>query len=114
MAAKADRVLRAVLMTAVEADKVYATRAEVEQALWTMADDGRADCHHDRRYLALVLLATFASLRWGEVTALRRCDIDLAAAPCESGRRWWSGPRVRSCPARPSRGPGAVSSASPG
>ena len=59
-------------MTAVEADKVYATRAEVEQALWTMADDGRADCHHDRRYLALVLLATFASLRWGEVTALRR------------------------------------------
>jgi hypothetical protein len=32
-----------------------------------MADDGRADCNHDRRYLALVLLATFASLRWGEV-----------------------------------------------
>ncbi len=30
-------------------------------------------------YLALVLLATFASLRWGEVTALRRCDIDLEA-----------------------------------
>jgi integrase len=26
------------------------------------------------------LLATFASLRWGEVTALRRCDIDLLAA----------------------------------
>jgi integrase len=25
----------------------------------------------------LVLLATFASLRWGEVTALRRCDLDL-------------------------------------
>ena len=29
--------------------------------------DGRADCNHDRRYRALVLLATFASLRWGEV-----------------------------------------------
>ena len=28
---------------------------------------------------ALVLLATFASLRWGEVTALRRCDMDLEA-----------------------------------
>gem|GEM_PF-3099489 len=28
---------------------------------------------------ALTLLATFASLRWGEVTALRRCDIDLDA-----------------------------------
>ncbi len=28
---------------------------------------------------ALVLLATFASLRWGEATALRRCDLDLDA-----------------------------------
>ena len=44
-----------------------------------MADDGRADCNHDRRFRALVLLATFASLRWGEVTALRRCDLDLGA-----------------------------------
>jgi integrase len=34
---------------------------------------------HDRRYRALVLLATFASLRWGEVIALRRCDLDLTA-----------------------------------
>ena len=59
--------------------EVYGTRAEAEQVLWKMADDDRADCHHDRRYLALVLLATFASLRWGEVTALRRCDIDLEA-----------------------------------
>ncbi len=44
-----------------------------------MARDGRADCIHDRRYRALVLLAAFASLRWGEATALRRCDIDLDA-----------------------------------
>ena len=27
-----------------------------------------------------MLLATFASLRWGEATALRRCDLDLTAA----------------------------------
>ncbi len=60
--------------------EVHGTRPEAERALWQMADDGRADCDHDRRYLALVLLATFASLRWGEVTALRRCDIDLEAA----------------------------------
>jgi len=59
--------------------EVYGTRTEAEQALWKMADDGRADCNHDRRYLALVLLATFASLRWGEVTALRRPDLDLSA-----------------------------------
>ncbi len=58
--------------------EVYAVRSEAERALWKMADDGRADCNHDRRFRALVLLATFASLRWGEVTALRGCDLDLA------------------------------------
>ncbi len=57
----------------------YATRQEAERALWKMADDGRADCTHDRRFYALVLLATFASLRWGEATALRRSDLDLTA-----------------------------------
>jgi integrase len=57
----------------------YATRPEAQRALWKMADDGRADCTHDRRFNALVLLATFASLRWGEATALRRGDVDLEA-----------------------------------
>jgi integrase len=33
----------------------------------------------DTRFRALVLLAAFVSLRWGEVTALRRCDLDMAA-----------------------------------
>ena len=60
--------------------EIYAKRSEAERALWKMADDERTDCNHDRRYLALVLLATFASLRWGEVTALRHADLDLAAA----------------------------------
>jgi integrase len=59
--------------------EVYGTRADAEHALWKMADDGRVDCTHDRRYLALVLLATFASLRWGEATALRQADLDLEA-----------------------------------
>ena len=61
------------------APEVYLSRPDAERALWVMALDGRADCNHDRRYRTLVLLATFASLRWGEVTALRRCDIDLDA-----------------------------------
>ncbi|HEY6315285.1 MAG TPA: tyrosine-type recombinase/integrase [Streptosporangiaceae bacterium] len=60
--------------------EMYGSRAEAERALWKMAADGRADCTHDRRFYALVLLATFASLRWGEATALRRCDLDLDAA----------------------------------
>ena len=59
--------------------EVYSTRIDAERALWKMAEDGRADCKHDQRFRAMVLLATFASLRWGEVTALSRCDLDLRA-----------------------------------
>ncbi|MFF4771785.1 tyrosine-type recombinase/integrase [Microtetraspora fusca] len=59
--------------------ETYSTRAAAELTLWRLAADGKADCTHDRRFRALVLLATFASLRWGEVTALRRSDIDLKA-----------------------------------
>lgn len=58
--------------------EVHPSRPAAEAALWAMAQEGRADSDYDRRYRALVLLATFASLRWGEVTALRRCDLDLA------------------------------------
>jgi integrase len=61
------------------ASEVYLSRPDAERALWAMTLDGRAECNHDRRFRALVLLATFASLRWGEVTALRRCEIDLEA-----------------------------------
>jgi hypothetical protein len=52
--------------------EIYGTRAEAERALWAMADDGRADFTQDERLRAMVLLATFASLRWGEITALTR------------------------------------------
>jgi len=57
----------------------YGRRAEAEHALRKMASEGRAASTYDRRFYALVLLATFSSLRWGEVTALRRCDLDLGA-----------------------------------
>jgi Phage integrase, N-terminal SAM-like domain len=40
----------------------YMTRMDAQRALWAMTADGRADCTYDRRYRALVLLATFASL----------------------------------------------------
>jgi integrase len=59
--------------------EVFPTRAEAERSLWRMIDTGQADGTHDRRYRAFVLLATFASLRWGEITALTRSDIDLNA-----------------------------------
>ncbi|WP_202610563.1 tyrosine-type recombinase/integrase [Herbidospora solisilvae] len=59
--------------------ETFTTRADAERALWKMGTDGRADRTQDRRFRALVLLATFASLRWGEVSALRRSDVDLDA-----------------------------------
>ena len=31
------------------APEVFGSRDAAEQALWKMADDGRADCNHDRR-----------------------------------------------------------------
>ncbi len=61
------------------APEVYGTRQAAERALWTMADDSRADFGQDGRFRAMVLLTTFASLRWGEVTALTRSDLDLNA-----------------------------------
>ena len=57
----------------------FATRPEAERTLWKMADEGRADCTHDRRFRCLVLLTALTSLRWGEATALRRADLDLRA-----------------------------------
>lgn len=57
----------------------FATRQAAERALWKLASEGRADCTHDRRFRCLVLLTALTSLRWGEVTALRRLDLDLKA-----------------------------------
>ena len=59
--------------------EAYATRADAARALWELVEDGRSDYSQDLRFRALVLLATFASLRWGEAIALRRCDVDLRA-----------------------------------
>ncbi|MEV0623110.1 site-specific integrase [Nonomuraea sp. NPDC050404] len=57
--------------------QVFLTRAEADRVLWKMAAEKRTGSTQDRRFRAMVLLATFASLRWGEVSALRRMDIDL-------------------------------------
>ncbi|MCO5970444.1 tyrosine-type recombinase/integrase [Actinoallomurus soli] len=59
--------------------ETFPTRAAAARALWDLTMEGKADATHDDRFRALVLLAAFASLRWGEVTALKRRDIDLAA-----------------------------------
>ncbi|NBE98566.1 site-specific integrase [Nonomuraea sp. KC401] len=89
-AAKAYRFLRAVLMTAAEEDKLISRNPcrikgadnehTPERPVITVSQVFElADRMADRRFRALILLATFASLRWGEVIALRRHDLDLAA-----------------------------------
>jgi len=56
------------------------------------------------RYRALILLATFASLRWGEAIALRRCDLDLTARTVSIAVNTWK-PTAISPSRRPSPGP---------
>jgi integrase len=87
--AKAYRFLRAVLMTAADDRIIPRNPCRVRGAgeekpeerptltvrqVYELADRMPGDCHR-----VLVLVAAFASLRWGEITALRRCDIDVEA-----------------------------------
>lgn len=87
MTAKAYRLLRAVLATAVKEDEILAKNpcrvpgADQEktperpvltlQQVFDLAD------LMPQRYQVMILLAAFASLRWGEITALQRRDLDL-------------------------------------
>src|SRR5439155_26591999 len=96
--AKVYRLLRAILMTATE-DRIIprnpcrirggADEKPPERAVLSIAQVlDLADHLAARRYRALVLLATFASLRWGEAIALRRCDLDLAARTVSIRRQY--------------------------
>ncbi|MGH3344294.1 MAG: tyrosine-type recombinase/integrase [Carbonactinosporaceae bacterium] len=89
MAAKAYRLLRAVLMTAVREDELIRTnpcripgadqeRSSERPVLTVTQVFALADLM-PARYRMLVLLTTFGCLRWGEVTALQRRDIDITA-----------------------------------
>lgn len=55
----------------------FSTRQEAERVLWNLAEDRHADVTRDGRLRALILLTAFASLWWGEVTALKRRDVDM-------------------------------------
>lgn len=86
MAAKAYRLLRAVLNTAVNEDGLLTANPcrirgadreyRPERPILSVAQVfGLADVMPQPRFRMLILLTAFASLRWGEVTALRRQDI---------------------------------------
>jgi integrase len=86
--AKAYRLLKAVLNTAVDDGLVRRNPCRVkgagqekspERQVLSMRDVGALADAIDQRYRVLILLAIFCSLRWGELAALRRSDIDLTA-----------------------------------
>ncbi|MEU3114446.1 tyrosine-type recombinase/integrase [Micromonospora chalcea] len=89
MAAKAYRLLRAVLMTAVKEDEILSRNPcripgadqekPAERPVLTLAQVFRLSEVVPPRYRALVLVTTFGCLRWGEVAALQRQDIDTVA-----------------------------------
>jgi len=89
VAAKAYRLLRAVLNTAVKEDEMIRVNPcripgadkedSPERPILTLAQVFALAKKMPERYRALILLTTFGCLRWGEVTALRRSDIDLVA-----------------------------------
>ena len=96
--AKAYRLLRAVLMTAAE-DRIIprnpchirgaGDEKPAERPVLTVAQVFElAELMKDRRFRTLVLLVTFASLRWGEAIALRRCDVDLDARTVSVRRQY--------------------------
>jgi integrase len=88
-AAKAYRLLRAVLMTAMKEDEMIRVNpcripgADKEEAAerptLTISQVMALAEAMPERLKALVLLTTFACLRWGEVSALHRRDIDADA-----------------------------------
>lgn len=84
--AKAYRLLRAVLNTAADDGLIRRNPCRIrgagqekspERPVLTLGQVVELGDAIDERYRAVVLLAVFGSLRWGELAALRRCDIDL-------------------------------------
>lgn len=107
--AKAYRLLKAVLSTAAEDElirrnpcriKGAAQEKSPERPVLTIAQVYALADAIDQRYRAFVLLGAFGSLRYGELAALRREDIDLTANTIRverqltefPGGRWVFGP----------------------
>ncbi|PRX92122.1 tyrosine-type recombinase/integrase [Allonocardiopsis opalescens] len=86
--AKAYRLLRAILNTAVRDELIRKNPCRIEGAdqeksperpVLSVPEVFKLADAIAPRYRALVLLATFGSLRWGELTGLRRRNLDLKA-----------------------------------
>jgi integrase len=86
--AKAYRLLKAILNTAVDDGLIRRNPCRIkgagqeksaERPVLTVPEVYALADAADERYRVLVLLAAFSSLRWGELAALRRSDIDIQA-----------------------------------
>src|SRR5215467_256468 len=86
--AKAYRLLKAIMNTAVDDGMIRRNPCRIkgagqeqspERPVLTIRQVFALADAIELRYRALILLAVFASLRWGELAALRRKDIDLSA-----------------------------------
>jgi integrase len=90
MAAKAYRLLRAILWTAVREDGLLTKNpcripgadkeAPAERPHLTLAQVTQLADAIPKRYHLMILVTALASLRFGEVTALQRSDVDLQSA----------------------------------
>ncbi len=94
--AKAYRLLKAIYNTAVDDGLIRRNPCRIKGAgqeksperpvLTVLQVYALADAA-DERYRALVLLAAFTSLRWGELAALRRSDVDIQARTVRVARQ---------------------------
>jgi integrase len=84
--AKAYRLLRAILNTAVRDKRIHENPCQIkgadresspERPVLSVAEVYRLADAIEPRYRALILLATFGNLRWGELAGLRRRNLDL-------------------------------------
>ncbi|MFC4072867.1 tyrosine-type recombinase/integrase [Actinoplanes subglobosus] len=96
-AVKSYSLLRAILNTAVREDEIlkqnpcripgYDRYHTPERPVATVAQVLALAEQMPPRYVALITVAAFSGLRWGELAALRRCDVDLAAGTVRVPRK---------------------------
>jgi integrase len=96
-AVKAYCLLRAIFTTVVKEDEIvpknpcrvkgYDTYHTPERPTATIAQVHALANAMPARFSALVLVAAFSGLRWGELAALRRCDVDLIAGTVRVPRK---------------------------
>ncbi|MEV5447697.1 site-specific integrase, partial [Streptomyces sp. NPDC052644] len=96
-AVKAYSLLRAILNTAVKEDELirqnpcripgYDRYHTPERPVATVAQVLALAGRMPPRFAALVIVAAFSGLRWGELAALRRSDVDLTAGTVRVPRK---------------------------